>query len=136
MLNIGIVSAGIGGLYFYEIRNGTSEGIEVANGLTLTDTLKNDIIDGGLREDVLGRLDGASILRVFNGANWLYGGEITDTLNAGSDDYFILGGNTEDDLHDVVDAGDWDDRVDGSYGNYQIYGGAGNDTINIGLWGK
>ena len=75
------------------------------------------------------------MLRGYDGADWLYGGESTDTLNAGSDDYFIFGGNTEDDLRDVVYAGDGDDRVDGSYGNDQIYAGAGNNTINIGFWG-
>jgi len=78
-------------------------------------------------------LDGAGILRGYDRADWLYGGESTDTLNAGSDDYFIFGGSTEDDLRDVVYAGDGDDRVDGSYGNDQIYGGAGNNTINSGF---
>jgi Ca2+-binding RTX toxin-like protein len=80
-------------------------------------------------------LDGADILRGYGGADWLYGGESTDTLNAGSDDYFIFDGNTEDDLRDVVYAGDGVDRVDGRYENDQIYGGAKNDTINIGFWG-
>ena len=57
-------------------------------------------------------------------------------MNTGSNDYFIFGGNTEDDLRDVVCAGDGDDRVDDSYGNDQIYGDAENDTINIGFCGE
>ena len=136
ILDTGIGNTGIAGLYFYQIRDGTSEDIEVSDGLTLTDTLKNDIIDGGLQEDILRGLDGADILRGYGGADWLYGGEGTDTLNVGSDDYFIFGSNTKDDLRHVVYAGDGDDRVDGSYGNDQIYGDAGNYTINIGFWGK
>ena len=81
-------------------------------------------------------MDGADILRGYGGVDCLYGEESTNTLNAGSDNYFIFGGNTEDDLRDVVYAGDGDDRVDGNFGNDQIYGSAENDTINIGFCGE
>jgi hypothetical protein len=133
LLDTDIGNTGTAGLWFYEMRGGTLPGVEFADGLVLTGTRQNDILDGAGQGDMIRGLDGSDILRGNDGADWLYGGDGADTLNAGAGDDFIFGGTTEGDLRDVVYAGDGADQVDGGYGNDQIYGGAGNDTINGGF---
>lgn len=132
-LDAALGNTGITGLWFYEIRDGTLPGTAIADGLVLTGTDANDVLDGGGQDDIIRGLEGTDILRGNDGADWLYGGDGTDTLNAGSGDDFIFGGDTEDDLRDVIYAGDGNDQIDAGYGNDQVYGGSGNDTINGGF---
>jgi len=122
----------ITGLWHYEMRGGTLPDATVVDGLVLTGTAENDALSGADASDVLRGLAGNDVLRGHDGADYLYGGDGADTLNAGSGDDFVFGGNTTNDLRDVIYAGAGHDVVDAGYGNDKVYGGAGDDTINGG----
>lgn len=122
-------NSGQAGYWLFQVRGGGIGSSQPVNGLSLTGTPGNDVLEGGGLSDILRGLDGDDILRGHDGADWLFGGDGQDTLNGLGGDDIIFGGSTSADLRDVIYGGDGNDWVDAGYGNDLVYGGAGNDTL-------
>ncbi|MFC3613821.1 M10 family metallopeptidase C-terminal domain-containing protein [Lutimaribacter marinistellae] len=101
----------------------------------LTGTVLDDRLTGDATENVLMGLDGADRLTGFQGNDRIDGGIGADTLNGGDGHDLLTGGpdGHEADQHDVIYAGDGDDRAEGGGGNDQLFGQSGDDTLSGGF---
>ena len=121
------------GVWEFEMRDGTVGGAATVSGQALAGTGEAEVLTGGVADDLMRGGGGNDVLRGDRGGDWLYGGDGADTLNAASGDDVIAGGETKEDLRDVIYGGDGRDRIDAGHGNDQIYGGPGDDTIEGGF---
>jgi len=97
-------------------------------GIVLTGTPVDDILTGGVGNDILNGLEEGDVLDGDAGDDEINGGAGNDVLRGGFGDDIINGGDDNDTING--DAGD--DRLNGGDGNDVIRGGAGSNFIDGG----
>jgi Ca2+-binding RTX toxin-like protein len=81
-------------------------------------------IRGTSGDDILNGTSESDILLGFEGNEWLFGEGEDDFLDGGNGDDKVYGGDGDDEVKDVTDT---------LYSYNEVFGGAGNDNINLGI---
>jgi Ca2+-binding RTX toxin-like protein len=95
---------------------------------TISGGAGDDLIDGGLGNDVLNGDAGDDAITGGGGNDILAGGDGDDTLTGNANNDSVFGGNGDD----TIDVAAGNDSVDAGVGNDTITAGAGTDNITAG----
>lgn len=125
-------NTGVAGLWVYEFRGGTPNGMTLVEGLNLQGTAAGERLEGAGLSDLITGYGGSDTLIGGNGDDTILGGLGADTLNGGAGNDHLIGGEDSLDLRDVIYGTAGDDLIDGGYGNDALHGGTGSDTIEGG----